>query len=82
MYVVFIDLWPGTQRVERSRHHCPDDLDWGRQVWKQIRVLQNLNLCAARFQQYRQSFNETLSIDFQDYGPLIDPSIEKELQGT
>ena len=30
----------------------------------------------------RQSFSETLSIDFQDYGPLIDPSIEKELQGT
>ena len=31
---------------------------------------------------YRLSFSETLSIDFQDYGPLIDPSIEKELQGT
>ena len=30
----------------------------------------------------RLSFSETLSLDFQDYGPLIDPSIEQELQGT
>ena len=31
---------------------------------------------------HRASFRETLEIDFQDYGPLIDPSIEKGLQGT
>ena len=31
---------------------------------------------------YRESFKETLEIDFQNCGPLIDPSIEKELQGT
>ena len=31
---------------------------------------------------YRESFKETLEIDFRDYGPLIDPAIEVGLQST
>ncbi|XP_064405775.1 exocyst complex component 3-like isoform X2 [Halichondria panicea] len=30
----------------------------------------------------RESFNETLDIDFNNYGQLIDPAIEKDLQTT
>ncbi len=31
---------------------------------------------------HRESFNETLDIDFNNYGQLIDPAIEKDLQTT
>ncbi len=31
---------------------------------------------------HRESFNETLDIDFNNYGQLIDPAIEKDLQAT
>ena len=42
------------------------------------------NLCFRNFFPfgYRESFVETLGIDLRKAGPLIDPSIEKELQST